>query len=203
MTAGEVTAATGFAEDETNFRLAIDPNSAYPTKLAAALRALYTAQAGSINVANAGRSGEFASDGAKRIAQVLSVIDPEVLILLEGSNDLSGLGDRGVDSAASGIDQMAREGRSRGVSLIIATLPPPRPQGSRALPDARVRSLNNRIRAIAAGEGAVLVDLYAGLSVDVSRYIGSDGLHPTVAGYERIAELMLQAIRSSFEIRNP
>jgi lysophospholipase L1-like esterase len=198
MTAGEVAAATGFGSGQ-NTRLVLDPASSYPTRLQALLRARYTAQASTIDVINAGRSGEWAQDGASRFESVVSTARPEVVILFEGANDLGALGDRGVNVAASALDRMARTARGRGIRVMMATLPPPRPGGIRTLPDAQVRELNNRIRAIAGGEGAVLVDLYGGLRVDLNRYIGVDGLHPTAAGYERIAELMLQAIRTTFE----
>ena len=64
-----------------------------------------------------------------------------------------------------------------------------------------VTALNDRIRTTAAGEGAVLVDLHAALSADVTRYIGIDGLHPTEAGYLRMAEVFFDAIRATLEVR--
>ena len=82
----------------------------------------------------------------------------------------------------------------------MATLPPSRASGVHAVPQSAIIALNDRIRTTAAGEGAVLVDLYAALSSDVTRYIGSDGLHPTEAGYSRMAEVFLQAIRLQFEV---
>ena len=57
------------------------------------------------------------------------------------------------------------------------------------------------MRDLAAREGAVLVDVYAGLLPDVTRYIGVDGLHPTEAGYAKIADIFFQAIQSNFEVR--
>jgi lysophospholipase L1-like esterase len=47
----------------------------------------------------------------------------------------------------------------------------------------------------------VLVDIHAGLSEDPARYIGIDGLHPTEAGYRRMAELFFDAIRGDLETR--
>lgn len=200
LTAGEVAATAGFRSGQS-IRLVLDPVSAYPTRLAALLRMRYTAQANMIEVVNAGQSGEWAQDGTQRFESMLSAVRPEVVILLDGANDVGALGDRGINAAAAALDRMARVARGRDVRVVMATLPPPRPGGIRTLPDAQVRELNSRIRAIAGGEGAVLVDLYGGLLSDVNRYIGVDGLHPTVAGYERIAELMLQAIRATFEVR--
>ena len=49
------------------------------------------------------------------------------------------------------------------------------------------------------GEGATFVDVYAVLAADVNRYIGEDGLHPTEAGYDRMALKFYEAIRRELE----
>jgi lysophospholipase L1-like esterase len=64
-----------------------------------------------------------------------------------------------------------------------------------------ILALNDRIRTTAAGEGAVLVDLYQALGTDVPRFIGLDGLHPTEAGYQRIAETFFAAVQANLEVR--
>ena len=40
------------------------------------------------------------------------------------------------------------------------------------------------------------VDLYNPMLADAATLIGSDGLHPTEAGYRRIADLFFAAIRA-------
>ena len=50
-----------------------------------------------------------------------------------------------------------------------------------------------------AAEGATYVDLYNGLLPQADTLIGVDGLHPTEAGYRRIAELFFAAIKSELE----
>jgi lysophospholipase L1-like esterase len=94
---------------------------------------------------------------------------------------------------------MAKEIRGRGARAFLATLPPTRPIGPRAVPLELVQALNAQIRSTASGEGAVLVDLYGALVSDITRYIGSDGIHPTEAGYARIADTWLAAIRADLE----
>jgi lysophospholipase L1-like esterase len=84
--------------------------------------------------------------------------------------------------------------------VILATEPPSRP-GFRAVSTQFITAYNDRLRLIAAAEGALLVDLYAGMAGDVTRYIGVDGLHPNEAGYARMAELILQVIRENLEER--
>jgi hypothetical protein len=63
--------------------------------------------------------------------------------------------------------------------------------------------LNDRIRTLAPQEGAVLVDVYRDFNGDVDRLIGSDGLHPSAAGYQRMAESFVAAIRTKLEVVPP
>jgi lysophospholipase L1-like esterase len=85
--------------------------------------------------------------------------------------------------------------------VFIATLCPPRPGGNRTIGQIYIDDFNGRLRQVAASEGAVLVDIHAGRLTDLTRYIGVDGLHPTEAGYARIADIFFQAIQSNFEVR--
>lgn len=196
LTMGEVTVPNG-----RNYRFLVEPTLAYPTKLADLLKRRYSNQIAAIQVINAGWSGEWAQDGAKRLPQVLSSSAPEVLILLEGVNDIASTLQSGVQAAAVALNEMAKEGRGRGARVMIATLPPSRPDGDHAIATPLLLQFNALIRNIAAGEGAVLVDLYGGLSNDVHRYIGHDGLHPSPDGYTRMAELFAAAIAANFETR--
>jgi lysophospholipase L1-like esterase len=78
---------------------------------------------------------------------------------------------------------------------------PPRPNGNRTIGQLFIDDYNNRMRALAATEGAVLIDVYSILLPEVTRYIGVDGLHPTEAGYVKIADIFFQAIQANFEVR--
>jgi hypothetical protein len=65
-----------------------------------------------------------------------------------------------------------------------------------SLSTAVVQSFNDSIRFGAPLEGAIFVDLYAAMLPDVNTLIGVDGLHPTEAGYQRMAETFFAAIRA-------
>jgi lysophospholipase L1-like esterase len=203
FTIGEVTNPMPSASSDRApaFGFVVVPSAAYPTQLTALLRARYSAQTAAIDVVNAGSPGELAADGAKRLPGVLSSTRPEVLLLLEGANELSAFGQAGISRAWAAIDTMAKEGRARGARVFLATLTPSRPGGRNTLPTTVILEMNNRIRTTALGEGAVLVDLYTPLTVDVSRYIGLDGLHPTELGYQKMAETFYDAIRANLEVR--
>ena len=50
-------------------------------------------------------------------------------------------------------------------------------------------------------ESVTYVDLYNPMLPDAATLIGSDGLHPTEAGYRRIADLFFAAISAELEER--
>ena len=200
VTAGEVTVPSSTSAGQ-NFKLIIVPSASYPTQLLQMLRARYTDQVSQLQVVNNGLPGEWAQDGALRLPGVMSNARPEAVLLLEGYNDLGASGTNGINAAWSAIDRMAKEVRGRGARLFLSTLPPPGPLGAKSIPASQVIALNDRIRTTAAGEGAVLVDAYAALVVDVPRYIGADGLHLTEAGYLKLADLFFTAIRNDLEVR--
>ncbi len=203
-TSGEVSVPTSAATrhgGDPHFSLIVVPEASYPAKLQDALRRRYITQASTVQVSNAGLSGEWAQDGARRLPAVLANARPEVLILLEGINDIGSQLDLGVLRAGNALNSMAAEGRNRNIRVILATLPPSRIGGTHAVATRLITDYNARVRAIATGEGAALVDLYEGMITDIPRYIGVDGLHPTEAGYERMAELIFGAIRKEFELK--
>ena len=201
MTAGELAtaAAAGMADGVPHFPFAVVPAVSYPTQLLSQLRARYTAQAGALQVINSGAPGEWATDGVQRLPGVMSSQRPDAVLLLEGANELRTFGTPGAQQAWRAIDLMAKEIRGRGARAFLATLPPSRATGPKAIPNAQIQALNALIAITARGEGAVLVDLYAALAADIPRYIGVDGLHPTEAGYQKIAETFFAAIRAEFE----
>ena len=201
-TAGEVSAPSTSVLDAQgfpSFKLILVPTASYPTQLLALLRNRYLTQQSAIVVTNAGVPGERAVQGAQRFPGVMSQVRPEVVLLLEGYNDLSLLGSAGISPAATAVESMARDARGRGARVYIASLTPPRSGGRNTLPADQVNGLNARLRSIAAGENAVFVDLYQALLTNVTIYIGVDGLHPTEAGYQKMAETFFTAIQSTLE----
>jgi lysophospholipase L1-like esterase len=200
VTGGEVTfpvtSSTGMG---TSFKLIQVPSAAYPTVLAKQLIARYTSQEDNISVANYGVGGEKAINARDRFIAALNTVRPDVVLLLEGSNDIA-LGEDGAASgAAREISIMVGEARRRGMPVFLATLPPGRPGGSKTIAPLLLTDYNNRMRSVAASGGATLVDINAALATDVFRYMGLDGLHPNELGYAKMAETFYNAIRAQFE----
>jgi lysophospholipase L1-like esterase len=184
----------------------------YPPAVQSMLRSRYTAQAAVITVINRGLSGENArqtSDGGGivRLPGVLAADRPDVLLLLEGVNDLSTGNPLTIQPMVDALRVMIRQGRSSGAQVMIATLLPERAgPGTPATRNGALPLLtqaNDQIRRAAVLEGATLVDLFQGLGGTPDPWIGSDNLHPNDTGYQKIADLFFDAIRARFEAGPP
>ena len=169
----------------------------YPADLRTRLAARYATQ--TFTVSNDGVGGETTVGGAARLPGVLSARNPEVLLLVEGVNDLA-LGDSSrVAVVINNLRTMVQTARGRGIQVFLGTLLPEIPGGSRTGAIALIVPTNDQIRALAASQGVPLVDLYQAFSGMERTLIGEDGLHPNAAGYQKIAETFFTAIRSRLE----
>lgn len=177
--------------------------TAYPTVLQQLLSARYTDQ--TIRVFNRGQVGEQAWRALSRFIATFVADTPDIVVLQEGYNDfrvaqMQNNDLLGIENAAAGISELAGEARRRGARVFICTLAPSRP-GRVAIPSSALQAINDRLRQIARGEGAVLVDLYSALLPEVNANVSIDGLHLTPLGYRRVAETVFAAIRADLEVR--
>jgi lysophospholipase L1-like esterase len=185
-----------------------DPGPAvgYAFKLRTLLTDRYTAQTFSVTDEGVGgetvirRSSSQKSAGIERLPGVLSRDMPEVLLLLEGVNDLNGGDDETESEVVGGLRNMVRMGRARGATVFVGTLLPQRKGAFRAFSPGAIVPVNDRIRGMVQAEGAVLVDLFAAFDGRVDTLIGADGLHPNDAGYQVMADTFFTAIRARLEL---
>lgn len=204
------TTLTGLAailEDMQYFRELRPPGYsavAYPVKLQAMLAARYAAQ--SITIINEGNGGETAAAGALDLPRVLNTDTPQALLLLEGINDIHA----GVPTQASAIPTMmsslrtmVQEGKRRGMSVFLATLLPERKGSCRSFDwDDGIEDIvpaNAQIRSLAQSETVPLVDMYPAFVGSLDTLLGPDGLHPSEAGYQKMADLFYAAITQRLE----
>jgi lysophospholipase L1-like esterase len=172
---------------------------AYALVLYNLLTERYTTQ--TIDMYDRGFGGEaVVPAGVARLPGVLSGDAPQVLLLLEGVNDLINGGS--IASLVDGLRMMIREAMNLrpGIVVFLGTLLPERPGGLRAGHPELIVPANEEIRKLAIAEGAILVDLYEafGGSPD-PLLIDADGLHPTPTGYKRMGETFFSAIKSRLE----
>jgi lysophospholipase L1-like esterase len=187
----------------TGFGLTAGLPQSYPFKLQTLLSARYSGQ--TISVSNAGLAGERATETKPstrdRLSRAMSEAKPELLILIEGANDLNLMGGTGltdVSPVTAAMEDMVRDSIGRGAQVIVATLPPQRSGGgSKGQAGPLLAKYNNDLKLMASKKGAMLVDINALLPLSM---IGQDGLHPTEAGYQMMAEIFLDAIKGKYEV---
>jgi lysophospholipase L1-like esterase len=173
------------------------PAVGYAFKLKTLLEQRYTAQ--TFSMTDEGIGGESITAGEARFPAMLSSDAPEVVMLLEGVNDLNGGRDAAIPAVVNGLRTMVRTARSRGVTPFVATFLPQRPGGRRAFAVNTIVPANEQVRAMASAEGVPLVDLYPVFAGNLDTLLGSDGLHPTEEGYQKMADTFFAAIRSRLE----
>ena len=171
-------------------------STSYPAQMEAMLRDRYPDQP--LRIINAGEPGERAPEGRARVSRVLDQYRPEVMLLLEGINQLVHLTPSRI---ADDLDAIVRSAQRRDTSVLIATLTPIGPVKERRRPgtERAVDALNRRIRSIARTRNlGPVVDLFAAMA-GKHHLLGDDGLHPTTEGYRVIAEEFFGAITSRYE----
>ena len=198
FTAGEVTNPSAAATGSIT-KLIVVPTASYPAVLQSRLRSTYTNQASTISVTNAGEPSERILDGAQRFPGTYDAARPEVVLLMEGVNGLPLVGP---DISTGVMRTMVQHAKAGGSRVFVGSMIPQvagRPRGN--TPTSELLAYNVTLQLMSQQEGVTYVDLYNAMLADAAALIGGDGLHPTEAGYRRMAELFFAAIRTELEER--
>ncbi|ATX79156.1 Lysophospholipase L1 [Mariprofundus aestuarium] len=132
-------------------------------------------------VVNAGVPGEETEDGLKRLPDVLDELQPELLILCHGGNDL--IRKRGEEQAAANLRSMIVAARKRGIAVLLIAVPKP----------GVLFSVPEFYKSISAEmhipiEQKVLADVLS------RRSLKSDAIHPNAEGYRLMAEAVYRQL---------
>ncbi|MCC7243341.1 MAG: hypothetical protein IT180_15550 [Acidobacteria bacterium] len=182
--------------------LILDEPGSYPSLLGSMLTQDHAPQ--SFTVINAGIPGETARVGLDRLPGVLATERPQVVMLLEGINDLN----FGVplSQVAGNVLSLVQTARLFNCTVLVATMPQ---TYYSVAPDGRIREnsadkivrFNNEVRQLVSGlQNVYIVDVYAAFGSNQS-LMGGDGLHPTSAGYQLMAQVFHLAIKTIFPVR--
>lgn len=156
----------------------------YPARLQSAL---------GVPVFNAGNPGEQTPEGETRLQNLLQQSAEDYVILLEGVNDI----ERRRDSEAlQNLQDMINLVFADGAMPLIGTLTPTCCNHRNSVPASRVIAFNDQIRAMAQSNGIPLVDFNRAFVPDPTLPFDEssglihveEGLHPTSAGYDLMAE---------------
>ncbi len=137
-----------------------------------------------LEVVNAGVPGERIADGLRRLPSVLDRVQPRLVILCHGGNDLIARADRA--AIEEPLRDMLRLLRERDIDVFLVA--PPRP-GLRLRAPPLYRDV--------AREFGVPIDEKTLSRVLGSRTLKSDTVHPNAEGYRQIAEAIADGIRSA------
>jgi lysophospholipase L1-like esterase len=205
----------------------IEPAQSYPADLVTLLAQRYTVQGASridaftlaggttvncmndppppatagILVINAGCQGEHAggSTTVARLAATLATYHPDLVLLLEGVNDL-GTG-ASIPATVHSVLTLIAQAENSGARVMVGTLLPEIQGGLNAGAVDLIVPFNAQLRPAAMSVGAQVVDLYSDIDLDVADWISPlDGLHPTAAGYQEMARVWFNSVRSAFEV---
>jgi lysophospholipase L1-like esterase len=168
----------------------------YVMRLEELLSARYTSQTFTMTTRAVG--GESTALGRIRLPGELDTYKPEVLLLMEGTNDVVAPS-LDINGAVGALEDMIVTALDRGVIVFVATIPPLGTNGPFSYAVPRVPQMNNAIRLAAARRGVVLVDVFAALNTDVQRYFPVDDVHPTAEGMRVIGQTFYTYVRHALD----
>lgn len=194
LTSGEVTAP--IAGSGGISKLVVVPTAAYPAVLQGQLQSTYPSQSADISVSNQGRGGETIFDGVIRFESVFASSRADAVLLQEGVN---GLNPGDVDASTSLMRVMVQRAKNGGAKVFVGSMLPTISGRQRTQNATALVAYDTSLQSMCTQEGAIYVDLYNGILPQMETLIGIDGLHPTEAGYRRIADLYFAAIKAELQ----
>jgi len=169
--------------DSLTAGLGVAPDETYPARLQARL----TREGYAYRVVNAGVSGDTTAGGRRRVDWVLRT-GPEIVIVALGAND--GLRGQSPQAMRANLDEIVARLRAAGARVLLA--------GMRLPPNYGVeftREFADVFPAVARhAQVAFMPFLLAGVAAD-QRLNQADGIHPTAAGYQMIADRLWPYLR--------
>ena len=169
--------------DSLTAGLGLEPTQAYPALLQKRLDAAGL----SYEVVNAGVSGDTSAGGLRRIDWALDG-DVKVLIVALGGNDaLRGLP---VEQLEQNLTTIVERADARKIKVILAGMEAPPNYGA-----AYTAAFRQTYRNVAAEHGAVLIPFLLEGVAGLPEMNQGDGIHPTAAGAEKLAETVWSALR--------
>lgn len=155
-----------------------------------------------------GISGQTSSQMLLRFRQDVIALQPKVVVILAGTNDLAGnAGPMTPEQTMDNLASMADIAKANGIRVVLASIPPATLFGWRrelGNPAERIISLNEMIRSYAKKQGCVFLDYHkelANAQNGLKKEYQLDSVHPNKAGYEAMAPLAKKAISEALSAK--
>jgi lysophospholipase L1-like esterase len=172
-----------------------------------------------LQIINRGAPGDSTAHMFSRFDRDLVQLHPRVVVILGGINDIAKIP---LPLIEHNLASTAETAERHGIYVVLATLPPTGlPPGEREPEKAsagtiphdeiaaqdgitqghdEIQTLNDWIKSFANQKRYTLVDYHSALADEHGNYLKgltTDGVHPSVQGYERMEPLLREAIRSA------
>lgn len=151
-------------------------------------------------VTNAGLGNETTVEAVTRIDQVLRTTPADVLLLMEGTNDING--QISIETMTFDLQRIAGKAVTQGLRVVHGTIIPRLPSANRDGDNKIAAQSAASLRNLAWSEGRALADpfeVFFWQTPDAfnTLYVGgSDKLHPNAAGYDKLAEVWADQLTS-------
>lgn len=165
------------------------PATGYPKLLETELKQYYDGFFCSINQ---GRGGEDTYQGFERFAQTLDATNPDLVLLMEGTNDH--VDNVPFDQIEENLSNMIRIALGRGIPVIIATIPPviSNEYYNRSVQMANIIAFNPRIYTIAATFNIPVAQVFEAITAvpgwESKLMDQPSANHPNDAGYQIVRD---------------
>ena len=147
-----------------------------------------------------GISGQTTPQMLIRFRQDAIALQPAVVVILAGTNDLAGnTGPTTQEAIADNLQSMVELAQANDIRVVLASVLPvyDYPWCPGLDPGPKIVALNAWIEEYAAASGVVYLDYHAAMVDDrlgLPAELSADGVHPNEAGYQVMAPLVERAI---------
>lgn len=161
--------------DSLTSGVGVNKEHSYPSQLA---------KLSGLQVINAGVSGETTEQGVSRFNKLLDQLQPDLIILMEGGNDI--LRNLSMDQTKSNLSKMIERANSDGVPVILM-----------GIPKKSLFSSSAPLYAELAEKYQLVFDGETVAEIIKSPSMKSDSVHFNQKGYYRLAEIIHQRLKAT------
>ncbi len=152
---------------------------------------------------NRGISGQTTPQMLVRFRADVIDLDPAVVVILAGTNDIAGnTGPTTLKAIAGNIASMAELARANGIAVVISSVLPAfdYPWSPGLSPDTKIPALNELLEAYSTEEGFVYLNYFRAMTDGnngMTEAYTTDGVHATEEGYHVMASMVEEAISAA------
>lgn len=162
---------------------------------------------------NRGIGGQTTSQMLVRFRQDVIDLQPKVLVILAGTNDIAGnTGPISNEDIEANLSSMAELAKVHGIRMIFSSILPVNNYTPKSLdffaqrPTGRILALNKWIKEYCTANHLIYLDYFDSMVDDkglLKRDLAEDGLHPNKAGFAIMAPMAEKAIEQAFKPPTP